>query len=1126
MAAFNEPDEAVLADRMSRLDITGRGAEAGSGSLHHRQQNNHDKRESSEIEDETWNPPSKREPNLEGRESTGQDGKDRKNKMTSGESTSSFGMQENNNQSGTAVKQWRIKIDSKDHKIFLEELNFKDYFMEKNKSRTVDFKYTDTGSEFYLESCCSSEDKNKIEEEMNLFLSSIKSQTLPLDSKVLELLFTEEGSSFLKDELKKRESFGHWRRANSGTVRIFAHPSSMEKVSRAIEECFIQGEVSVHELGYFYFTTPTFQKLKERIGDKTLKVERKLGLISFAAIKPIADEIFSEVKKYRNPQCLNDSIFTPTQLKAIKLWGKKLESLQEKKMAFLNELHSEGKYLDIDTKLLDMPKVKKYVDAMLKESKVNALYEAESRSCLNIIACNQNEAKRAETILRDALKTMEFGYTDELKERLQSEIFKKMEKKYWEGKYLYEGLNTEDVVVLLATNDIIEALSDFLNDKNPTEWEEKYKRSLKKAVETELVMNHEQTDFNEKQLERKFHCTVLRKTLEPQLANCWILKNEKDPQNSPYFRVHHIAGHAESLIVDVVMCPCSSFLWPLNECFLQCVKEDLQKTDERHEVGSVVERLAPDGFGCQKIMYLIMCEPNSCKKLDILKSVIIDALMKADKSSYASLAIPLLPEELMSIKTQAKEISRAISHFVKFTKLENVEEIFLCECSGKLTEEIQHQLNKMLCSLEGYIDFKALHQSAVEMETLQANKSSNSWKISIDITKGSLVSQEVEVLVNTCRRDLDLSQGAISSSILNKGGKVIQEDIQKKYPNGIKFAEVAVSRVGTLNCRHIFHSALFLWTPHGNFSLKVLKLMIWNCLAKADELRCKTIAFPSLGTGNLGYPYQLVAETIYHTVECYEECNKDTNITDVKLVLFEDVCIQQFKATERRRKHSQLFQSREEKHPSEFLTSSFQSVLVDLLPSMSEWRWGCLLKIGFTVGKENNRGPVWDDSDDCWRLLIDPPSTSLMSNLSATVKSFLHSNPLEEILKNRRISSVELTLEQHIPCSIEAQMHHFLWMLENVQEHFIQHVLIVFPNKETLKSYSENQKPDVKLGPLKSGRRKFLAPIMYEISGNAQDVSQAKQELRSILTKNEEKKKVKNYKTCNSFLREQGNLYS
>lgn len=78
--------------------------------------------------------------------------------------------------------------------------------------------------------------------------------------------------------------------------------------------------------------------------------------------------------------------------------------------------------------------------------------------------------------------------------------------------------------------------------------------------------------------------------------------------------------------------------------------------------------------------------------------------------------------------------------------------------------------------------------------------------------------------MNTCRKDLDLTQGTVSQTILKKGGKSIQGELRKNYDK-LRFGEIAVTKGGLLPCDYIFHGALYNWTPVGDFSLKVRLLL-------------------------------------------------------------------------------------------------------------------------------------------------------------------------------------------------------------------------------------------------------------------------------------------------------------
>ena len=59
-----------------------------------------------------------------------------------------------------------------------------------------------------------------------------------------------------------------------------------------------------------------------------------------------------------------------------------------------------------------------------------------------------------------------------------------------------------------------------------------------------------------------------------------------------------------------------------------------------------------------------------------------------------------------------------------------------------------------------------------------------------------------------------------------------------------------------------------------------------DCLNQAATAEHTSIAFPALGTGNLGYPEQNVAKCMMDIVIDYAEKNPQSSIRDVKIVIF------------------------------------------------------------------------------------------------------------------------------------------------------------------------------------------------------------------------------------------------
>ena len=61
-----------------------------------------------------------------------------------------------------------------------------------------------------------------------------------------------------------------------------------------------------------------------------------------------------------------------------------------------------------------------------------------------------------------------------------------------------------------------------------------------------------------------------------------------------------------------------------------------------------------------------------------------------------------------------------------------------------------------------------------------------------------------------------------------------------------------------------------------------------NCLKKADGLKCRTIAFPAIGTGRLKYPIDIVATEMFWAVHEFGNEHPHTTLKEVQFVLYTD----------------------------------------------------------------------------------------------------------------------------------------------------------------------------------------------------------------------------------------------
>jgi len=72
---------------------------------------------------------------------------------------------------------------------------------------------------------------------------------------------------------------------------------------------------------------------------------------------------------------------------------------------------------------------------------------------------------------------------------------------------------------------------------------------------------------------------------------------------------------------------------------------------------------------------------------------------------------------------------------------------------------------------------------------------------------------QVDVIVNTVGYDLDLSQGAVSSSLLAAAGPALQAECRTLVPAGQKVSAGQVIRTAghQLKCKDVLHAASIKW---------------------------------------------------------------------------------------------------------------------------------------------------------------------------------------------------------------------------------------------------------------------------------------------------------------------------
>ncbi|XP_052088528.1 protein mono-ADP-ribosyltransferase PARP14-like isoform X4 [Mytilus californianus] len=317
----------------------------------------------------------------------------------------------------------------------------------------------------------------------------------------------------------------------------------------------------------------------------------------------------------------------------------------------------------------------------------------------------------------------------------------------------------------------------------------------------------------------------------------------------------------------------------------------------------------PGTLKCQMIVHAVgpSWQGGSNREEDLLQKCVERAIVETEKKKYTTIAIPALCTGIFGYP--AHQATRAIVQAVrdyfkrsKTCKTSIVETVYLCDVNESSVDLFVKAGDKLF---NQRTDGGRTPSGGGNRHSGKGSDPSGSipkGNIRIRIEKGELAKMETDAIVNTTSADLNLSAGLVSQSLLRAGGSGLQDECKQKYPKGINSGEVAVTKGGKLKCKIVLHGCLEPWRPDGS-TIKVLETFVNGCLTMADSKHCSSVAFPALGTGNLGYPKDLVAKHMISCVENFSGQNPKSSIKEVKFVLYfkDDEVVKAFEDEERRR---------------------------------------------------------------------------------------------------------------------------------------------------------------------------------------------------------------------------------
>lgn len=142
------------------------------------------------------------------------------------------------------------------------------------------------------------------------------------------------------------------------------------------------------------------------------------------------------------------------------------------------------------------------------------------------------------------------------------------------------------------------------------------------------------------------------------------------------------------------------------------------------------------------------------------------------------------------------------------------------------------------------------------------------------VVSGSIVDIKADAIVHPTDGNLSLG-GMVGHSIREAGGRELEAEVQgySKNHGPINISEAVMTKGYKLPAENVIHTHSPKWSKANNIEL--LETCIKNILTLADGQGLKVVAFPSIGSGNNGFPKHVAAQTILRAINDYFDSAKE-----------------------------------------------------------------------------------------------------------------------------------------------------------------------------------------------------------------------------------------------------------
>ncbi|XP_058509656.1 poly(ADP-ribose) polymerase family member 14-related sequence 1 [Solea solea] len=302
---------------------------------------------------------------------------------------------------------------------------------------------------------------------------------------------------------------------------------------------------------------------------------------------------------------------------------------------------------------------------------------------------------------------------------------------------------------------------------------------------------------------------------------------------------------------------------------------------------------------CKKIIHVVgpIFDPAASQKAVVqMKKAVRGSLELAERHRLSSVALPTIS------RVQGFPLDLCVTTIVKAVK-EHCDE---CDDDDLRWIHLVDNDDTAVQAMEKALRREFKNDSASQSPCLQAKATRSPLKkpvgsssadpnclghvktkegLDIILTKGKIQEAKTAVTVNTVSEDLALNKGAVSHAIFSVAGPQLQQLVNAKSAGG-NVGEIIVTDGCKLKSKQVFHAVAPDWDNGQGTAEKTLSDIFKSCLETAEDTGLTSISFPAIGTGNLGFPKNLVASLLLKEISAFSSNKQPKHLNTVVIILY------------------------------------------------------------------------------------------------------------------------------------------------------------------------------------------------------------------------------------------------